>query len=95
MFSIITFSLLILRISTTSSASTHLDIPVDPGHTHTFTDGHTDIPLLMDIPGHTIPLDLPLVSFPITHIGEFVGVIEFSQSPEGQLLSTIFEKFSS
>mgnify|MGYP006182595125 CR=1 FL=1 len=88
MLSVITLTLLVLRISTTSSASTgHLDIPVDPGHT---------IPLLDIIPldpGHTIPVDpghtIP-TPFPITHIGEFLG------DPSNQeLLATIFEKFAS
>ena len=91
MLSVITFSLLILRISTTSSAS---DIPLDPGHTIPLeipSDTFRDLQIPSDIPS-----DIPLVSeFPIKHIGDFLGVIEFSQSPEGQLLSTIFEKFSS
>ena len=81
MLSVITFTLLVLRISTTSSAST-VDIPLDPGH--------TDIPF---IPGHTIPLDIPLI-FRL-HTGEFFGEsIRFCQTPEGELLATIFETFS-
>jgi hypothetical protein len=68
-FNLISFSLIALRVASTSSIPAPIDIPLDP----------VDIPLyLLDIPvdpGLDIPLDpghidIPLDTlFPITHIG--------------------------